>query len=159
MATFISRLVLVCTLSLPAFSSAITIQGNIHPERYTFFLTEKGGEMLRDMNNEAVNVKHSGKASASVDAQNKAAAANISPLLYPGAPLEQNFIRYDGKPVKTLTCLIPPAPCRAKIKTMHGRKLTAWMKLVQPTLALKAGRLVLFSVRAVQWALLTALFT
>ncbi|HDC4661955.1 TPA: hypothetical protein O8U48_004294 [Enterobacter cloacae] len=42
MATFISRLVLVCTLSLPAFSSAITIQGNIHPERYTFFLTEKG---------------------------------------------------------------------------------------------------------------------
>ena len=49
MATFISRLVLVCTLSLPAFSSAITIQGNIHPERYTFFLTEKGGEMLRDM--------------------------------------------------------------------------------------------------------------
>ena len=78
MATFISRLVLVCTLSLPAFSSAITIQGNIHPERYTFFLTEKGGEMLRDMNNEAVNVKHSGKASASVDAQNKAAAANIS---------------------------------------------------------------------------------
>lgn len=106
MATFISRLVLVCTLSLPAFSSAITIQGNIHPERYTFFLTEKGGEMLRDMNNEAVNVKHSGKASASVDAQNKAAAANISPLLYPGAPLEQNFIRYDGKPVKALTCLI-----------------------------------------------------
>lgn len=106
MATFISRLVLLCTLSLPAFSSAITIQGNIHPERYTFFLTEKGGEMLRDMNNEAVNIKHSGKASASGDAQNKAATANISPLLYPGAPLEQNFIRYDGKPVKALTCLI-----------------------------------------------------
>ncbi|MDE7917113.1 hypothetical protein [Enterobacter kobei] len=120
MATFISRLVLVCTLSLPAFSSAITIQGNIHPERYTFFLTEKGGEMLRDMNNEAVNVKHSGKASASVDAQNKAAAANISPLLYPGAPLEQNFIRYDGKPVKALTCLITT-------RTMPGQnKDYAW---------------------------------
>ncbi len=33
MATFISRLILLCTLSIPAFSFAITIPGNIHPER------------------------------------------------------------------------------------------------------------------------------
>lgn len=120
MTTFISRLVLLSALSLPAFSFAITIQGNIHPERYTFFLTEKGGEMLRDMNNEALSVKRNGKASASVDVQNKAATANISPLLYPGAPLEQNFIRYDGKPVKVLTCLITT-------RTMPGQHKTyAW---------------------------------
>lgn len=120
MMRFISRLVLFSTLSFPVFSFAITVQGHIHPERYTFFLTEKGGEMLRDMNNEAVNVKRSGKAMASADVQNKVAAANISPLLYPGAPLEQNFIRYDGKPVKALTCLITT-------RTMPGQnKNYAW---------------------------------
>lgn len=120
MTPLISRMILFCALSFPAFSFAITIQGNIHPERFTFFLTEKGGEMLRDMNNEAVNVKRSGKASASADAQQKTVTANISPLLYPGAPLEQNFIRYDGKPVKALTCLITT-------RTMPGQnKNYAW---------------------------------
>ncbi len=61
MATFISRLILLCTLSIPAFSFAITIPGNIHPERYTFFLTDRGGEMLREMNDAAVSVKLNNK--------------------------------------------------------------------------------------------------
>lgn len=120
MTTLVSRLVLVSTLSFPAFSHAITIQGNIHPERYTFFLTEKGGDMLRDMNNEAVSVKLNNKAVFNAEAQTKAATANISPLLYAASPLEQNFIRYDGKPVKTLTCLITT-------RTMPGQnKNYAW---------------------------------
>lgn len=106
MTVFVSRLFLISTLSFPAFSFAITIPGNVHSERYTFFLTETGGEMLRDMNNEAVSVKRSGKAEYSADAQRKAEAANISPLVYAASPLEQNFIRYDGKPVKALTCLL-----------------------------------------------------
>lgn len=106
MATFISRLILLCTLLLPVFSFAITIPGNIHPERYTFFLTDNGGEMLREMNDAAVSVKLNNKVGFSAEAQSKAAAANISPLLYAASPLEQNFIRYDGKPVKALTCLV-----------------------------------------------------
>lgn len=106
MATFISRLILLCTLSIPAFSFAITIPGNIHPERYTFFLTDRGGEMLREMNDAAVSVKLNNKVGFSAEAQSKAAAANISPLLYAASPLEQNFIRYDSKPVKALTCLV-----------------------------------------------------
>lgn len=120
MTTLISRMILFCALSFPAFSFAITIQGNIHPERFTFFLTEKGGEMLRDMNNEAVSVKLNNKAGFNAEAQSKAAAANISPLLYAASPLEQNFIRYDGKPVKALTCLITT-------RTMPGQnKNYAW---------------------------------
>lgn len=106
MATFLSRLILICTLSIPAFSFAITIPGNIHPERYTFFLTDNGGEMLREMNDAAVSVKLNNRVGFSAEAQNKAAAANISPLLYAASPLEQNFIRYDSKPVKALTCLV-----------------------------------------------------
>lgn len=106
MATFISRLILLCTLLLPVFSFAITIPGNIHPERYTFFLTDNGGEMLREMNDAAVSVKLNNTVGFSAEAQSKAAAANISPLLYAASPLEQNFIRYDGKPVKALTCLV-----------------------------------------------------
>ncbi|EUM09232.1 hypothetical protein [Enterobacter sp. BIDMC 30] len=106
MSTLLSRLVLLPILLFPALSFAITIQGHIHPERYTFFLTENGGEMLRDMNNEAVSVKLNNRAGFNAEAQSKAAAANISPLLYAASPLEENFIRYDGKPVKVLTCLI-----------------------------------------------------
>ncbi|WP_105608315.1 hypothetical protein [Cronobacter sakazakii] len=120
MTTVVSRLVLLPALLLPALSFAITIQGHIHPERYTFFLTENGGEILRDMNNEAVSVKLNNKAGFDAVAQSKAAAANISPLLYAASPLEQNFIRYDGKPVKALTCLITT-------RTMPGQnKNYAW---------------------------------
>lgn len=105
MIEFISRLFIISVLSFPALSFAITIPGSIHPERYTFFLTDSGGEMLREMNDAAVSVKLNNKAGFSSEAQSKAAAANISPLLYAASPLEQNFIRYDGKPVKALTCL------------------------------------------------------
>jgi hypothetical protein len=106
MTEFISRLFIISVLSFPALSFAITIPGNIHPERYTFFLTDRGGEMLREMNDAAVSVKFNNKVGFSAEAQSKAAAANISPLLYAALPLEKNFIRYDGKPVKALTCLI-----------------------------------------------------
>lgn len=120
MTTLLSRLILLPVLLFPALSFAITIQGHIHPERYTFFLTANGGEMLRDMNNEAVSVKLNNKAGFNAEAQSKAAAANISPLLYAASPLEQNFIRYDGKPVKALTCLITT-------RTMPGQnKNYAW---------------------------------
>lgn len=106
MTEFISRLFIISVLSFPALSFAITIPGNILPERYTFFLTDRGGEMLREMNDAAVSVKLNNKVGFSAEAQGKAAAANISPLLYAALPLEKNFIRYDGKPVKALTCLI-----------------------------------------------------
>lgn len=106
MTEFISRLFVISVLSFPALSFAITIPGNIHPERYTFFLTDSGGEMLREMNDAAVSVKLNNKVGFSAEAQSKAAAANISPLLYAASPLEQNFIRYDSKPVKALTCLV-----------------------------------------------------
>ncbi len=106
MKALISRLTVISALLFPALSSAVVIPGNIHHGRYTFFLTEEGGEMLRDMNDAAVSVKLNNKAGFAVEAQRMAAAANISPLLYAASPLEENFIRYDSKPVKALTCLI-----------------------------------------------------
>lgn len=106
MKALISRLTVISALLFPALSSAVVIPGNIHHGRYTFFLTEEGGEMLRDMNDAAVRVKLNNKAGFAVEAQRMAAAANISPLLYAASPLEENFIRYDSKPVKALTCLI-----------------------------------------------------
>lgn len=151
MATFISRLILLCTLSIPAFSFAITIPGNIHPERYTFFLTDRGGEMLREMNDAAVSVKLNNKVGFSAEAQSKAAAANISPLLYAASPLEQNFIRYDSKPVKALTCLVTTRTMPGQNKMTHGRKPTALMKPVLLTSAQKAGRHVLSSKRVARW--------
>lgn len=159
MTEFISRLFIISVLSFPALSFAITIPGNIHPERYTFFLTDSGGEMLREMNDAAVSVKLNNKAGFSAEAQSKAAAANISPLLYAASPLEQNFIRYDGNPVKALTCLITTRLCQARIKITHGRKPTVLMKPALHILAQRVGRHEPSSKRAVKWGLLIARFT
>ncbi|WP_198283684.1 hypothetical protein [Yersinia enterocolitica] len=34
------------TLLIPAVSSALDVYGEIHPERYTFFLNDKGGDYV-----------------------------------------------------------------------------------------------------------------
>ena len=37
-------------LLIPSISSALTIHGDIHPERYTFFLTQEGSSQLKQAN-------------------------------------------------------------------------------------------------------------
>ena len=37
-------------LFIPLVSSAMTIHGDIHPERYTFFLTQEGSNQLKQAN-------------------------------------------------------------------------------------------------------------
>ncbi|WP_112921062.1 hypothetical protein [Escherichia coli] len=37
-------------LFIPLLSSAMTIHGDIHPERYTFFLTQEGSNQLKQAN-------------------------------------------------------------------------------------------------------------
>ncbi|HFP3027804.1 TPA: hypothetical protein ACHF2M_001327 [Yersinia enterocolitica] len=43
------------TLLIPAVSSALDVYGEIHPERYTFFLNDKGGDNLKRLNNKMVS--------------------------------------------------------------------------------------------------------
>lgn len=37
-------------LLIPSISSALTVHGDIHPERYTFFLTQEGSSQLKQAN-------------------------------------------------------------------------------------------------------------
>lgn len=37
-------------LLIPSISSALTVHGDIHPERYTFFLTQEGSNQLKQAN-------------------------------------------------------------------------------------------------------------
>lgn len=77
------------TLLIPSVSSALTIHGDIHPERYTFFLTQEGSNQLKQANDliaknpqaYTLDVNHTG----------------IQPF---GA------VRWDGKPVKAVTCVL-----------------------------------------------------
>jgi hypothetical protein len=137
-------------LSFPALSFAITIPGNIHPERYTFFLTDRGGEMLREMNDAAVSVKLNNKVGFSAEAQSKAAAANIS-FAVRIITAEQNFIRYDGKPVKALTCLVTARTMPGQNKNYSWEETYCLDETGAAYIGTKAGRLVLSSKRAARW--------
>lgn len=47
-------------LLIPSISSALTIHGDIHPERYTFFLTQEGSSQLKQANDRLSGL-HGGK--------------------------------------------------------------------------------------------------
>lgn len=76
-------------LFIPLVSSAMTIHGDIHPERYTFFLTQEGSNQLKQANDRiaknprayTLDVNHTG----------------IQPF---------DAVRWDGKPVKAVTCVL-----------------------------------------------------
>ncbi|EMN7478918.1 hypothetical protein WB926_005592, partial [Salmonella enterica] len=76
-------------LFIPLLSSAMTIHGDIHPERYTFFLTQEGSNQLKQANDRlaknpqayTLDVNHTG----------------IQPF---------DAVRWDGKPVKAVTCVL-----------------------------------------------------
>ncbi|ECE0792872.1 TPA: hypothetical protein ACF913_003341 [Salmonella enterica subsp. enterica serovar Newport] len=76
-------------LLIPSVSSALTVHGDIHPERYTFFLTQEGSSQLKQANDRlaknpqayTLDVNHTG----------------IQPF---------DAVRWDGKPVKAVTCVL-----------------------------------------------------
>lgn len=76
-------------LFIPLLSSAMTIHGDIHSERYTFFLTQEGSNQLKQANDliaknpqaYTLDVNHTG----------------IQPF---------DAVRWDGKPVKAVTCVL-----------------------------------------------------
>lgn len=105
---------ILCTLmlALSGVSSAMTVRGKIHPERYTFFLNEKGGTDLMHLNNRMIAFYQSGDA-GDVGARYTISESGYRDLGVAPAPLgtsENASIRDDGKPVKALTCIMSTVP-------------------------------------------------
>ncbi|MDV7022055.1 hypothetical protein R4P48_05090 [Atlantibacter subterranea] len=102
------------TISLlsPSICSALTISGKIHPERYTFFLNEKGGTALMRLNERMIAFYQSEDA-GNVGARYAISDSGYRDLGVAPAPLgtsESATIRDDGKPVKALTCIMSTVP-------------------------------------------------
>ncbi len=98
-------------LFIPLVSSALTIHGDIHPERYTFFLNQKGGDDLKNINDKVVAMMGSGRPGDMTDSlkiqpvqQEGYSLVGISPSPFTGN------VRYDSQPVKVVTCLISTVP-------------------------------------------------
>lgn len=95
-------------LMLPCVSSAMNVQGQVHRDRYTFILNEKGSEALMNLNNRMFAFYQSS------DAHNEGARYTISQSGYDSlgvAPAPQGIsqrltVRDDGKSVKALTCVM-----------------------------------------------------
>ncbi|WP_145586857.1 hypothetical protein [Yersinia rochesterensis] len=99
------------TLLIPAVSSALDVYGEIHPERYTFFLNDKGGDNLKRLNNKMVS------AIGKVRPGNMQDALNMSNLQKEGYDsvgiasfvpdsIQKSTVRDDDQPVKAVTCLM-----------------------------------------------------
>ncbi|CNH28168.1 hypothetical protein ACSIMU_000905 [Yersinia enterocolitica] len=99
------------TLLIPAVSSALDVYGEIHPERYTFFLNDKGGDNLKRLNNKMVS------AIGKVRPGNMQDALNMSNLQKEGydsvgiasfvpESIQKSTVRDDDQPVKAVTCLM-----------------------------------------------------
>ncbi|UZM75614.1 hypothetical protein [Yersinia sp. SCPM-O-B-9106 (C-191)] len=99
------------TLLIPAVSSALDVYGEIHPERYTFFLNDKGGDNLKRLNNKMVS------AIGKVRPGNMHDALNMSNLQKEGydsvgiasfvpESIQKSTVRDDDQPVKAVTCLM-----------------------------------------------------
>ncbi|HEI6960865.1 hypothetical protein PGT05_019330 [Yersinia enterocolitica] len=99
------------TLLIPAVSSALDVYGEIHSERYTFFLNDKGGDNLKRLNNKMVS------AIGKVRPGNMQDALNMSNLQKEGYDsvgiasfvpdsIQKSTVRDDDQPVKAVTCLM-----------------------------------------------------
>ncbi len=98
-------------LIIPSLASAMKVYGDIHPERYTFFLNEKGSNDLKAVNDKMID------AMGKVRPGNMQDALNINNLqkegfdttgIAPFSPdnIQHSTVRDDGKPVKAVTCVI-----------------------------------------------------
>ncbi len=108
---FIILLLGTISLLTTPISLALTISGKIHLERYTFFLNQKGGNDLRYINDKVVDMMESGRPGNVTDSlkiqpvqQKGYSLVGISPSPFMGN------VRYDGLPVKAVTCLISTVP-------------------------------------------------
>jgi len=108
---FIMLLLSLTALTLPSVSSALDIYGQVHPQRYTFFLTPNAGNALKAVNDKTAAMldtaqKGNMRDALTVNAIQKEGydAVGIAPF-YP-AERGQSTIRDDGNAVKAVTCVM-----------------------------------------------------
>lgn len=111
MRNFMMLLLSLVALMLPSVSSALDVYGQVHPQRYTFFLTPNGGNALKAVNDKTAAMldtaqKGNMRDALTVNAIQKEGydAVGIAPF-YP-AERSQSTIRDDGNAVEAVTCIM-----------------------------------------------------
>ena len=94
-----------CLLA-PAVSSALEVYGKLYQERYTFFLTEQGGNALMQVNNKMAGLK--GPVDINAVQNEGYSRTGIAP--YYNSNPQNRALRDDGKPVKAVTCVMTAVP-------------------------------------------------
>lgn len=100
------KLIISLTLMLSCFHSfAMVIKGDIHPERYTFFLNKQGAEALKNINNLNLKLRtNPGNIPLLRELENNVSIVGINSDEDP--IWKKGNIRWDDKPPVALTCLI-----------------------------------------------------
>ena len=111
MRNFMMLILSLAALALPSVSSALDVYGQVHPQRYTFFLTPNGSNALKAVNDKAAAMLNKARKgnmndALAVNAIQKEGydAVGIAPF-YP-TERSQSTIRDDGNAVKAVTCVI-----------------------------------------------------
>ncbi|MHA3763146.1 hypothetical protein [Yersinia enterocolitica] len=99
------------TLLIPAVSSALDVYGEIHPERYTFFLNDKGGDNLKRLNNKmvsAIGKVRPGNMQDALDMSNlqKEGYDSVGIASFVPESIQKSTVRDDDQPVKAVTCMM-----------------------------------------------------
>ncbi|MBE5215826.1 hypothetical protein IG611_11735 [Pectobacterium sp. A535-S3-A17] len=100
------KLTILLILTLSCFHSfAMVIKGDIHPERYTFFLNKQGAEALKNINNLNIKLREKpGNIPLLKELENNVNKIGINSDEDP--IWKKGNIRWDDKPPVALTCLI-----------------------------------------------------
>lgn len=104
------KLTMSLILMLSCFHSfAMVIKGDVHPERYTFFLNDQGAEALRNINNLNLKLRtNSGNIPLLKELENNVNKVGINSKEDP--IWKKGNVRWDNKPPVALTCLISTTP-------------------------------------------------
>lgn len=100
------KLTMSLILMLSCFHSfAMVIKGDVHPERYTFFLNDQGAEALKNINNLNLKLRtNPGNIPLLKELENNVNKIGINSDEDP--IWKKGNIRWDDKPPVALTCLI-----------------------------------------------------
>ncbi|MDY4315662.1 hypothetical protein SOW02_12050 [Pectobacterium actinidiae] len=104
------KLTMSLVLMFSCFHSySMVIQGDIHPDRYTFFLNEQGAEALKNINNINIQLRTKpGNIPLLKELENNVNKVGINSKEDP--IWKKGNVRWDDKPPVALTCLISTTP-------------------------------------------------
>lgn len=111
MRNIITLLLSLTVLMLPSMSFALDVYGEIHPQRYTFFLTPQGGNALKAVNDKTaalLNTAQQGnmRDALTVNALQKEGYDRVGIAPFYPSDRSQSAIRDDGQAVKAVTCVM-----------------------------------------------------